>query len=60
LCEAQPPSDATAEEAGAGPGYFFALNDLLLQCTAAAFSVSNEISATYFTHSSETNQSMRT
>ena len=60
LCEAQPQANAAAQEAGAAHGYFFALHDLLLQCTAAAFNVSNEISATYFTHSGETNQSMRT
>ena len=58
LCEAQPLAGAEASQADAAPGYFFALNDLLLQCTAAAFNVSNEISATYFTHSGETNQSM--
>ncbi len=60
LCEAQPVASAPGQEAEAGNGYFFALNDLLLQCTAAAFNVSNEISTTYFTHSGETNQSMRT
>ena len=60
LCEAQPLAVAEEAQAGTAPGYFFALNDLLLQCTAAAFSASNEISATYFTHSGETNQSMRT
>jgi hypothetical protein len=40
------------------PGYYFALNELLIQCTAAAFHISEEISATYFTHSGETKQSM--
>jgi len=40
------------------PGYYFALNALLIQCSAAAFHVSEEISTTYFTHSGETNQSM--
>ena len=49
LCEAQP---------GTAPGYFYALNDLLMQCTAAAFNVSDEISATYFTHSGEIKQSL--
>ncbi len=60
LCEAQPHTGAADQDAGAANGYFFALTDLLLQCTAAAFNVSNEISTTYFTHSGETNQSMRT
>ena len=60
LCEAQTLARADDSQAGVGPGYFFALNDLLLQCSAAAFNASNEISATYFTHSGETNQSMRT
>jgi len=39
---------------------FFALTDLLLQCTGAAFEVSNEISTTYFTHSMESKQSVGT
>jgi hypothetical protein len=33
---------------------------LLLQCTGAAFEVSNEISTTYFTHSMESKQSVGT
>ncbi|MEI8028334.1 MAG: circularly permuted type 2 ATP-grasp protein [Comamonadaceae bacterium] len=41
-------------------GYYFAMNDLLLQCVNAAFHVSEEISTTYFTHSAETKQSMGT
>jgi uncharacterized alpha-E superfamily protein len=41
-------------------GYYFAMNDLLLQCMNAAFHVSEEISTTYFTHSAETKQSMGT
>ena len=49
LCEAQP---------GTAHGYFYALNDLLMQCTAAAFNVSDEISAIYFTHSGEIKQSL--
>ena len=36
-----------------GPGYFYALNDLLLQCENAASHVSEQISLTYFTHSCE-------
>ena len=40
--------------------HFFALTDLLLQCTGAAFDVSNEISTTYFTHSMESKQSVGT
>ncbi len=41
-------------------GYYFALNELLIQCTEAAFNISEEISSTYFTHSGETKQSMGT
>jgi uncharacterized circularly permuted ATP-grasp superfamily protein/uncharacterized alpha-E superfamily protein len=67
LCQAQPvmapgsgkfgdvPASQTIVQA---PGYYFALNELLIQCTAAAFHISEEISATYFTHSGETKQSM--
>lgn len=55
------PSDAPA---GSGsetdPGYFYALNDVLMQCMSAAFNVSEEISTTYFTHSGQTNQSVGT
>ena len=60
LCEAQAQASVAGQEADTAHGYFFALHDLLLQCMAAAFNVSNEISATYFTHSGETKQSMRT
>ena len=49
LCEAQP-----------DPGYFFTLNDLLLQCVSAALKVSDQISTTYFTHSRESKQSVGT
>jgi uncharacterized circularly permuted ATP-grasp superfamily protein/uncharacterized alpha-E superfamily protein len=60
LCETQAnliePSDAPV----AGVGYFFALNDLLLRCTSAAFAVSDEISTTYFTHSGQSDQSLST
>ena len=49
LCEAQP-----------NPGYFFTLNDLLLQCVSAALKVSDKISATYFTHTRESKQSVGT
>jgi uncharacterized circularly permuted ATP-grasp superfamily protein/uncharacterized alpha-E superfamily protein len=56
LCESQP----VAIPQGNSGAYFFALNDLLLQCTAAAFRVSDAISTTYFTHSGETKQSVGT
>jgi len=39
-------------------GHYFALTDLLLNCTNSAFQVSEEISTTYFTHSGETKQSV--
>lgn len=60
LCETQPVEASPGNEAGTEPGYYFALNDLLLQCTGAAFNVSDAISTTYFTHSGETKQSMGT
>ncbi len=58
LCEAMPTQIETSTETDHDPGYFFNMNDLLMQCTAAAFNVSNEISATYFTHSAEVKQSL--
>ena len=58
LCEAQPMVAIPSHQAGMEAGYFFALNDLLLQCTTAAYNVSDEISTTYFTHSGETKQSV--
>jgi uncharacterized alpha-E superfamily protein len=67
LCQAQPVMAPGSGEFGdvpaspatnLAPGYYFALNELLIQCTAAAFHISEEISATYFTHSGETKQSM--
>ncbi len=54
LCETQP--DHTRQASAAPdtvPGYFYALNDLLLQCENAASHVSEQISLTYFTHSCE-------
>jgi len=51
LCETRP---------SGSNGYFFALNDLLLQCSGAAIEVSNAINSTYFTHSGEINQSVGT
>jgi uncharacterized circularly permuted ATP-grasp superfamily protein/uncharacterized alpha-E superfamily protein len=69
LCQAQPVMNKALPEFGASlqsqttgrePGYYFALNELLIQCSAAAFHISEEISATYFTHSGETKQSMGT
>lgn len=60
LCETQPVEASPGNEAGTEPGYYFALNDLLLQCTGAAFNVSDAISTTYFTHSGETKQSVGT
>nr|WP_114970778.1 circularly permuted type 2 ATP-grasp protein [Rhodoferax ferrireducens] len=62
LCEV-PPDDTVSTQGhapGTEPGCFLALNDLLLQCTAAAFNVSDAISTTYFTHSGESNQSLGT
>lgn len=60
LCEAFPGSSPSATESGSEPGYFYALNDLLMQCVSSAFNVSEDISTTYFTHSGETNQSVGT
>ena len=53
LCEtfpASPVAGAPGSLAGE-PGYYFALNELLIDCTAAAFNVAEEIGTTYFTHS---------
>jgi len=60
LCEAQPLPATPGSEAGTEAGYYYALNDLLMQCTAAAYHVSEEISTTYFTHSGKTKQSLGT
>ncbi len=64
LCQTQPAhvSDGLAPdlEAGGANGYFFTLNDLLLQCVNAAYQVSEEISTTYFTHSTQTKHSVGT
>ena len=58
LCETQPNLTEVAGESSLDVGYFFALNDLLLRCTTAAFTVSDDISTTYFTHSGQTDQSL--
>jgi uncharacterized circularly permuted ATP-grasp superfamily protein/uncharacterized alpha-E superfamily protein len=61
LCLALPDHASPPDSAPAGEtGYFFALNELLLQCTSAAYQVSEHISTTYFTHSGETKQSLGT
>jgi uncharacterized circularly permuted ATP-grasp superfamily protein/uncharacterized alpha-E superfamily protein len=60
LCETQPNLTEAADESSPDVGYFFALNDLLLRCTTAAFTVSDDISTTYFTHSGQTDQSLGT
>ena len=63
LCEAQTLEPVAGVRPGDPPGevgYFFALNDLLLQCSAASLQVSDAISTTYFTHSGDTNQSVGT
>lgn len=60
LCEAQPTGSAHATNIESNSGYFFTLNDLLLQCVSAALKVSDKISATYFTHSRESKQSVGT
>lgn len=41
-------------------GYFFVLNELLLQCSRAAIEVSDAIQGNYFTHSGALNQSAAT
>lgn len=58
LCETQAKLIETVDDTSPEVGYFFTLNDLLLQCTTAAFTVSDGISTTYFTHSGQTNQSL--
>ncbi len=39
-------------------GHFPVLHSLLLQCTAAAYELSEQVGATYFTHSDEANKSV--
>ena len=53
LCETFPAGSAAEAPGSVGnePGYYFALNELLIASTAAAFNVAEEISTTYFTHS---------
>ena len=68
LCQVQTQGDTayaepvleTDDAPADSSGYYFALNELLMQCSAAAFAVSDEISTIYFTHSGETKQSMGT
>ena len=64
LCETQPLLTPIEGAQGADlpqpSGYFFELNALLLQCVGASCTVSDEISAAYFTHSGDTNQSLGT
>lgn len=54
LCEAQARSAGAESSAAPGSVYYFALNELLLQCSTASCEVSDAISTTYFTHSLET------
>jgi uncharacterized alpha-E superfamily protein len=60
LCETLPDHRAEQPAPVAGTGYFFALNELLLQCVSAAYDVSEQISITYFTHSGVTKHSVGT
>lgn len=60
LCETRPAGNTSGIAEGTAPGCYFALTDLLLQCSAAAGDVSNQISTTYFTHSMESKQSVGT
>ncbi len=59
LCETHhmAPTEAVPKPAA---DYYFALNQLLIDCTEAALNVSDDISTTYFTHSGQTNQSLLT
>ncbi len=65
LCELRPLEGAPTElepgsQSALQSSYFYNLNELLLGCGGAAVKVSEEISATYFTHTRDTNQSVRT
>lgn len=65
LCELRPVNGFATEgepgsQASAQTSFFYNLNDMLLQCGGAAARVSEEISATYFTHTRNTNQSVGT
>ena len=56
LCESFDSDPGT--QPGTPAAYFFELNALLINCIDAAFNVSDDISATYFTHSGEKKQSL--
>lgn len=64
LCETQAvhpqPGNAQEEQGAVSPGYYFELNALLLQCVSSSHKISEAISATYFTHSQDTKQSLGT
>lgn len=59
LCETQPQDEDESNPAGAGRNYYFALNELMLECSSASCDVSNAISTTYFTHSAEAHNTTR-
>jgi uncharacterized alpha-E superfamily protein len=65
LCELRPlvgiaTDSEPGSQAAAQSSFFYNLNDMLLQCGAAAARVSVDISATYFTHTREINRSVGT
>ncbi len=53
LCETQPREDNSSSRTEGRQDYYFTLNELMLQCSAASSEVSDAISTTYFTHSAE-------
>ena len=60
LCQIQSIANDDAHPGVDGHNHYFALSVLLLQCSAAACSVSDTISTTYFTHSAEAQKTRKT
>ena len=53
LCETQAQEEDESNPKGGARNYYFALNELMLECSSASCEVSNAISTTYFTHATE-------
>ncbi|WP_210546438.1 circularly permuted type 2 ATP-grasp protein [Rhodoferax sp. PAMC 29310] len=53
LCETKPREQDESGSVNGQQDYYFALNELMLQCSAASNKVSDAISTTYFTHSAQ-------
>jgi uncharacterized alpha-E superfamily protein len=60
LCETRARESNEASQTDGRQDYYFALNELMLQCSAASCEVSDAISTTYFTHSAEAQKTRKT